>query len=109
MLSKNTAAGNQLHVIADFCIIPLGVGVSLSRYIALCEQVLRDRNLSIRLHAYGTNIEGPWEEVLSAVKECHQKLHQSGVQRISTSLKIGTRVDRSQTIGDKIVSVEEKL
>ena len=109
MQTKNTAPRDQLYVIADFCIIPLGAGLSLSRYIALCEKVLRDHNLSIRLHAYGTNIEGPWDDVMVAVKECHQKLHESGVPRISTSLKIGTRVDRVQTIQDKIVSVEEKL
>lgn len=109
MHNKNSAPGDQLHVIADFCLIPLGVGLSLSHYIALCEKVLRAHDLSVRLHAYGTNIEGPWDKVLAAVKECHQKLHESGVPRISTSLKIGTRLDRSQTIEEKILSVEEKL
>jgi len=32
-----------------------------------------------------------------------------GVVRISTTIRIGTRTDRDQTMDDKIRSVEEKL
>ena len=31
-----------MNTIVEFCIIPLGVGVSLSEYIAVCEQVLEE-------------------------------------------------------------------
>ncbi len=47
-----------MKVIADFTLIPLGVGVSLSPYIAACERVLREAGLKVHLHAYGTNLEG---------------------------------------------------
>lgn len=47
-----------MKVIVDLCVVPLGVGVSVSKYVALCQQVLEDAGLLIRLHAYGTNIEG---------------------------------------------------
>ena len=47
-----------MQVIVDLCIVPLGVGVSVSPYIAACQQVLADAHLKIALHAYGTNIEG---------------------------------------------------
>jgi uncharacterized protein (TIGR00106 family) len=98
-----------MKVIADLCIIPLGVGVSLGSYIAACEKILAQAGLKTRLHGYGTNIEGEWEQVMQAVKECHQKLHEMGAPRISSTLHIGTRVDREQTLEDKIRSVEEKL
>jgi uncharacterized protein (TIGR00106 family) len=98
-----------MKVIADVSIVPIGVGVSLSRYVAACEQALRDAGLEPRLHAYGTNIEGEWDEVFAAIKRCHQVLHEMGAPRVSTNLRCGTRTDRSQTMEDKVRSVEEKM
>lgn len=98
-----------VKVIADLCVVPLGVGVSVSEQVAACERVLRDAGLHIRLHAYGTNIEGEWDDVFGAIRRCHEVLHDMGVPRISSSLRFGTRVDREQTMEDKIRSVETKL
>ena len=36
-----------MNTIVEFCIIPLGVGVSLSEYIAACEQVLEEAGLTM--------------------------------------------------------------
>jgi uncharacterized protein (TIGR00106 family) len=99
----------NMHVIADFCIVPLGVGVSLSRYVAACEEVFREMGLKSELHAYGTNIEGDWDRVLAALKRCHEVIHAMGAPRITTTVKLGTRVDRPQRMKDKIESVEKKL
>ncbi len=98
-----------MNVIADVCIIPLGVGVSVSKEIAACERIFTEAKLKTHLHAYGTNVEGEWDTVFAAVKRCHEALHAQGVPRISTSMKFGTRIDRPQTMADKIRSVEEKL
>jgi len=61
------------------------------------------------LHAYGTNIEGEWDEVFAAIKRCHEIVHQMGAPRITTTLKFGTRTDRVQTMEDKVKSVEKKV
>lgn len=98
-----------MKVIADLCVVPIGVGVSLGSYIAACEKILMKAGLKIRLHGYGTNIEGEWDQVMQAIKECHQTLHEMGAPRISSTVRLGTRVDREQTLEDKIRSVEEKL
>jgi uncharacterized protein (TIGR00106 family) len=98
-----------MKVIADLCLVPLGVGVSLSPYIAACERVLKDAGLEIRLHAYGTNIEGQWDAVFAAVRRCHEVVHEMGAPRISTTLKIGTRTDREASMDEKVRSVQEKL
>ncbi|MBW2258539.1 MAG: MTH1187 family thiamine-binding protein, partial [Deltaproteobacteria bacterium] len=47
-----------MNVIADFSVVPIGVGVSLSRYVAACQEVIEESGLSHQLHGYGTNIEG---------------------------------------------------
>ena len=98
-----------MKVIIDLCVVPVGVGVSVSRHVAACQQVLEDAGLSHSMHAYGTNIEGEWDGVFAAVKRCHEVVHQMGAPRISTSIKVGTRIDREQTMDDKIKSVREKL
>ena len=98
-----------MKVIVDLCVVPLGVGVSLGKYIAVCEKVLSEAGLKRQLHAYGTNVEGEWDDVMAAVKRCHEALHDMGAPRISTTIKLGTRTDRSQTMEEKVRSVEEKL
>ncbi len=98
-----------MHIIVDLCVIPLGVGLSLSPYVAACERVLREAGLKTHLHAYGTNIEGEWDAVFAAVRRCHEVLHGMGAPRIATTLRVGTRTDRPQTMEDKVRSVEEKL
>ena len=98
-----------MHVIMDLCIVPLGVGVSVSKYVVACEQIIKDAGLKSALHAYGTNIEGEWEDVMAVVKKCHEKVHEMGAPRITSTIKMGTRTDRSQSMQDKITSVEEKM
>ena len=98
-----------MHVILDLCVVPLGVGVSISKYIARCEKEIKACGLEPHLHAYGTTIEGEWDKVLCAVKRCHEVLHEDGVPRISTTIKLGTRTDRHQTAADKVRSVEQKI
>ena len=98
-----------MKTMIDLCIVPIGVGVSLSGYVAECQKILGECNVSFTLHAYGTNIEGEWDDVFAAVKKCHQRLHQMNVPRIATTIKVGTRTDRQQSLNDKIRSVEEKL
>jgi len=98
-----------MKVIADISIVPIGVGVSLSRYVAACEKVLEEAGLEPRLHANGTNVEGEWDEVFAALGRCHEALHEMGVPRVSTNLRCGTRTDRAQTMADKVHSVEKRL
>jgi uncharacterized protein (TIGR00106 family) len=98
-----------MRVIVDLCVVPLGVGVSLSPYVAACEKVLTEAGLTFQLHANGTDIEGEWDAVFAAIKRCHQVVHEMGAPRIATTLRVGTRIDRVQTMEDKIKSVQSKL
>lgn len=98
-----------MKVLVDFCIVPIGVGVSVSKYVAECHKILNADGIKSELHSYGTNVEGEWNDVFSAIEKCHERIHQMGAPRITTTIKLGTRVDREQTMEDKIKSVEEKL
>lgn len=98
-----------MKVIIDLCVVPMGVGVSVSQYVVACHDVIKEAGLSAALHAYGTNIEGEWDEVMAAVKKCHERVHEMGAPRITTTIKLGTRIDREQTMQDKVQSVITKL
>lgn len=98
-----------MHVLIDVSVVPLGVGLSLSRHVAACERVFTEAGLTTRLHAFGTNVEGEWDAVFGAVKRCHEVLHAMGAPRVSTVIKVGTRTDKAQGLDDKVKSVEDKL
>jgi uncharacterized protein (TIGR00106 family) len=98
-----------MKAIVDLTLVPLEVGISLSKYVAACEKVLTDAGLKTQLHANGTNIEGDWDTVFGAVKQCHEVVHSMGAPRIFTTIHVGTRTDRNQTMDDKIKSVKAKL
>jgi len=104
-----SAEETPMKAIADISIIPLGVGLSLSSYVAACERVFTEAGLEPRLHANGTNVEGEWDVVMTALKACHERLHEMGVPRVATNLRLGTRVDRDQSMDAKLESVQEKL
>ena len=98
-----------MYVLIDIMASPSGVGISVSPYVAMCQKIFERSGLTHTMHGFGTNVEGEWDEVMAAVKQCHKTLHQSGAVRITSHLKIGTRTDREQTMLDKITSVNSKL
>jgi uncharacterized protein (TIGR00106 family) len=98
-----------MNVILDLCVVPMGVGVSISKYVAACQGILQKAGLKTHLHAFGTNIEGEWDAVFSAVRKCHEQIHRMGAPRITTTIKMGTRIDRPQGIEDKVNSVLKQL
>jgi uncharacterized protein (TIGR00106 family) len=98
-----------VKLIADFCIVPIGTGVSISEYVAACQRILEGAGLKTHLHAFGTNVEGDWDLVVAAIKKCHEKVHEMGAARIMTTIKFSTRTDREQSLEEKVESVRSKL
>ena len=98
-----------MNVMIDLCVVPAGVGVSVSAYVAACSKLITDAGLKSQLHPYGTIIEGDWAAVFDAVKKCHEVVHEMGAPRVLTIIKAGTRTDREQTMEDKVQSVQAKL
>jgi len=98
-----------MNVLVDVCLVPMGVGVSVSKYVVECEKIFEAAGLNHQMHSYGTNVEGDWDEVMAAIKLCHETVHEMGVPRIGTTIRMGTRTDREQSMQDKIDSVNSKM
>jgi len=69
-VSWPTEEDKRMKVIANISLVPIGVGVSVSKYVAVCERVFKEAGLSFHLHANGTNVEGEWDDVFGAIKRC---------------------------------------
>jgi uncharacterized protein (TIGR00106 family) len=62
------------------------------------------------MHAMGTSLEGPTEDILAIVGELHAVPFEMDVPRVYTVLKLDERRDKpDQTLDDKVRSVEEQL
>lgn len=98
-----------MKCMADLCVIPMGEGVSVRKEVADCERILKRFPIETHLHAYGTNLYGDWDDVFAAIKACHEELHQAGVVRLTSTIKVGTRTDKDQTPDEKRQAVEDLL
>ena len=94
-----------MFVSIDLCLVPIGVGTSLSPYIKECIEVIKNEGLNYELGANGTAIEGDWDSVFKCIKSCHKEIHGMGAPRIYTTLKVNTRIDRKQLFKEKVESV----
>ena len=96
---------------ADLTVIALGrPDVSASEYIAAIQRKLAAQDRVVyRMHAMGTSLEGPADEILGLVGELHATPFEQGVPRVYTVLKLDERRDREQTLDDKVASVERLL
>ena len=43
------------------------------------------------MHSAGTTLDGSWDEVMGLIGRCHVMLHEKGVVRIQTDVRVGTR------------------
>jgi len=98
-----------MNVLVDVCVVPMGVGVSVSKYVVECEKIFEAAGLNHQMHSYGTNVEGDWDEVMASIKKCHETVHEMGAPGIGTTIRLGTRTDRDQSMQDKIDSVNTKM
>lgn len=82
---------------------------SVSTEVAKIELLIQKSGLKHTLHSAGTTIEGEWDDVMNLIGQLHKHLHEEGVLRIQSDVRIGTRIDKSQTAQDKIDIVNLKM
>lgn len=95
-------------VVMEFSIFPLDRGASVGGYVARCVEIVERSGLDYRLHAMGTNVEGPLDRVLDVLKQCFDELA-ADCTRISCSAKFDYRKDHTGRLDAKVSSVEQKL
>ncbi|GEP10414.1 MTH1187 family thiamine-binding protein [Methylobacterium gnaphalii] len=94
-----------MRVIADLCIVPMGVGPSVSPYVKEIKAIIDASPLNAEMHANGTNIEGELADICKLIEECEAKLTSLGVPRLFYTMVFGSRRDKEQTMADKLAAV----
>ena len=97
-----------MKIIADICIIPITGRISVRKEVTLAHTILKETGLPVQLHSYGTNIEGDYDTIMAALKEIFTQLHKTGTPRVTATLKIGSRIDKEQSMQDKIDAVQSQ-
>ncbi len=96
--------------IAAVSISPVGVGVSVSRYVTAAVQVVRTQDrVGYRLDPMFTTLEGDIADIFDLVRRMQDAVFEAGAQRVGTVIKIDDRRDRDVRMQDKVRAVEEQL
>ena len=94
-------------IISQLSIAPIGVGISLSKYVKIAVDIFRKNNIKFKTNDMATVIEtADLETLFKVVEEAHRAVINAGVARIITELKIDDRQDKKVTIGNKVKSVQ---
>ncbi|KAL2012419.1 hypothetical protein VTN00DRAFT_5137 [Thermoascus crustaceus] len=95
---------------ADFSLIPISSqSPSFSQQIADVQRLIQQTGLKFMMHSTGTTIEGPWDQVVAVIGWAHTLVHQGGIPRIQTDIRITTRTDKVQPMEGNVASVERIL
>jgi uncharacterized protein (TIGR00106 family) len=95
-------------MIAAFSITPLGVGESVGGLVAEAVAVARRSGLPTETNAMFTNIEGDWDEVMSVIRSCVDKVAEVA-PRVSLVVKVDYRPAVSGGMRAKVESIERRL
>jgi len=95
-------------MLAEFTIVPIGVGESLSKYVADLMEIIESSGLDYRLTPMSTIVEGEWDEVIALITKCHKKTREK-CNRVITSITIDDRAGKKGRLKGKIESVERIL
>jgi uncharacterized protein (TIGR00106 family) len=95
-------------LLAEFSIWPMDKGESVGEYVARCLDIVDRSGLPYKLGPLGTCIEGEWDAVMNVIKQCYQALEKD-CNRITCTVKMDYRKNKSGMINSKVESVEKKL
>jgi len=96
-------------LIVEISFVPVGVGTSLSRYIAKVINNIEKSGLKYQLTPMGTIVEGEWNEISNLIDYSHNLIFEMGIERIITNIRIDYRLDKKSSMQDKIDSVKKKM
>ena len=91
-----------MKALAEIQVVPIGSGVSVRKEVMRAHRIIEESGLTVRLHAYGTNVEGDLATILETIRRVHETLHAEGVVRIATTVKLGTRTDKEVSLAGKL-------
>jgi uncharacterized protein (TIGR00106 family) len=97
-----------MSVLAEFSIVPLGTGASVSPVVARMIRIVADSGISYKANPMGTVVEGEWDEVMKLIRACHEEALKDA-ERVLTRISIDERKGAANRIEAKLAAVEQRL
>jgi uncharacterized protein (TIGR00106 family) len=97
----------RMAVIVEFNIVPLGEGISVSKFLAPAVEELDKRKVKYEITSMCTIFEARnIEEAFDLVKEAHEAVFKKGVKRVVTTIRIDDRRDAERSMENKVKSLK---
>ena len=102
--------GEKIMVIVEFNIIPLGVGISVSKFLAPALKELKKRKVKYEITSMCTIFEARnMDEALNIVRAAHEAIFEADVKRAVTTIRIDDRRDKEGSMEEKVKSLKTRL
>jgi uncharacterized protein (TIGR00106 family) len=95
-------------MLAEFSIIPIGVGSSIGDRLAEVLKIVDSSGLPYKVNPMGTVVEGEWDDIMRLIKKCHKTVMKTG-DRVVTTVSIDDRKGKPNRIDEKIKSIERRI
>ena len=95
-------------MVLELTIIPLGRGRSISSDIADLVKIIEGSGLDYRMTAFGTLVEGSWDQLMDLAKRCHFEVRKK-TERVLTMMRLDDYGERTGEIQGAVNRVERKL
>jgi len=100
----------QMAVIVEINVIPLGKGVSVSKFLAPALKELDKRKIKYEITPMCTVFEAESiEEAFDIVKAAHEAVFKASVKRVVTTVKIDDRRDVEKSMEEKVRSLKRAV
>lgn len=100
----------KMAVVVEFSIVPLGKGLSISRFLAPGLKELEDRGVRHEVTPMCTIFEAKSvEEAFDVVKAAHEAVFRADVKRVLTTVKIDERRDIERGMEEKVKSLKRAV
>jgi uncharacterized protein (TIGR00106 family) len=99
-------------VVAEISLIALLKGkTGMSKEIAAAFAAIKNtKGLKVTLTGMGTQVESRnLKNILVAVEAAHKAVIRIGASRVISTIRIDQRLDKAQTLDDRVLTVKEKL
>lgn len=96
---------------AEISVIPITGSSSMSEQVAAAfDAINKTEGIKATLTPLGTQVEAKdIDAVLNAIRAAHGAAQAAGAARIISSIRIDQRMDKDQTLEDKVRSVNSRL
>ncbi len=95
-------------MVLELTIIPRGRQRSISGDIADLVEIIEDSGLDYQMTAFGTLVEGTWDQLMDVAKRCHFEVRKTS-ERVLTMMRLDDNGERTGEIEGAVNRVEQKL